>query len=77
MPPVKRAVGNWSGGGRKRAVKNKLAGGIVRWRRLILALLLLACPTVMRFFLLFFDNEMARRDKRLPARRTKRRARRR
>ena len=44
---------------------------------LILALLLLACPTVMRFFLLFFDNEMARRDKRLPARRTKRRARRR
>ena len=42
MPPVKRAFGNWSGGGRKRAVKNKLAGGIVRWRRLILALLLLA-----------------------------------
>ena len=39
---------------------------------LILALLLLACPTVMRFFLLFFDNEMARRDRRLPARRSKR-----
>ncbi len=33
---------------------------------LILTLLLLACPTIMRFFLLFFDNQMQRRDRRLP-----------
>lgn len=38
---------------------------------LLLALLLLACPTLMRFFLLIFDNQMARRDRKLPQKRAR------
>lgn len=38
---------------------------------LLLGLLLLACPTVMRFFLLIFDNQMKRRDRKLPLKRAR------